>query len=549
MNKETRKALEGEIARLIPKAVYRMKNTYKDDEGFLALQDFFLAVPFKIVIEEVDSGDDQGTGSDDIYPSIYKYIGGYTKLVNEDLDIKCLKVFIVIRVPSNLESPDAAKDWVKDNLINNKDLAGENALLMVYMHEIMHIMLKHLTPSVNAKFDAIIKQHAQGKKLPEMVMHKVKNFAEDFLINSLLLENAHPDSKLHQLADEVKYKDKKITFLYNPELSASNGMTVETIIPELLKDMEIEEIGGSGNGSGDDSSESQDGSGSGDDSGESQDGSGNGSGQGKIKGTRYKIKYGDFEYEVWDMHDEQNGQAGDGSNDEDIAKAVKDAMNQVANKMKGSGTAKLAAKLGLPVEVTVDWLEKLESDLFKEVRHRTHKVSSTWSRLKNKYRHVAPLPATVNYENVLNAIIVIDESGSMGDLELRKINYIIKKLVKRVKELQVIIHDSTIVFNKKYKRIVDRELEKEIFSKRHAAGGTSHRDVFDTIENEYESKINEDFIVLIFSDMYSDIELLWGKYSWTDTVKTYLISTDKQGVEYIKNVPATKILMDTGEKL
>ena len=225
-------------------------------------------------------------------------------------------------------------------------------------------------------------------------------------------------------------------------------------------------------------------------------------------------------------------------------------MNQVANKMRGSGSAGIAAKLGLPVEVSVNWLERLESDLFKEVRHRTNKVSSTWSRLKNKYRHVAPLPAIVNYENVLNVIVVIDQSGSMSDLDLRRINYIISKLVKRVKELQVLIHDDGVVYNKKFKRIVDSQLENELFKKRHAAGGTSHDEVFDIIENEYKLKKNEDFLVMMFSDMYSNIKELWqsGKFNWVHDLKTYLIATDKGGVSYVEGLPATIIDMESGNK-
>ena len=562
MNKETRKALESEVARIVPRAIYKMKNTYKDEKsgGFLTLQDFFLALPFKIVIQESDEETINQLENSNTYPSIFKWVGGYTKLVKDDNDYKFLKVFITVIVPRDLESPGDAVNWINNTILNNDDLKGENALLLVYMHEVMHIMHKHLLPVINAKFDAIIDQHWNNEsKVPEHIKHKIKNFAEDFLINSLLLENAHSDSDLFKLGERVRNNISKITFLYNPKLAASRGHTVESIIKELVKNMEAKEIKFSCNcdqsqqgdqcqQGGSQSDQSQQGSGQGGQDGQCQQG---GSQESQIKGAIYRIKYGNFEYEILDLHDEGAMSQSENSGDEaqEAAEAARSISNQITNKLKGSGSAAIAASLGMPIEVTVDWLDKLESDLFKEVRKYTHKTSSTWRRLKNKYRNIAPLPATVNYENVLNAIIVIDQSGSMGNLELRKINYIIKKLVKRVKQLQVIIHDYKIVYNKKFKYKIEQQLVKELFSKRHAAGGTSHRDVFSVIEEEYQKNKNEDFIVLIFSDMYSDIQDIWNQHKWTENVSTYLVATDKQGAKLVKNLPAYVIDMETGQKI
>ena len=547
MRSEVRKAAQNEIMRLIPRAIYDMKNTYKNDKGYLALQDFFTAIPFTVILETVDVDTLKEMHESDVYPKVLNYIGGYTKLVNSDNDISYLKVFITVKIPENLETEEEAIRWVRENIIqeigNNDGIKGDSALLMVYMHEVSHIMHKHLLPSVNAKFDSIIEKHwKSNNKIPDNLKHKIKNFAEDFFINSLLLESAHSDSPLGILCSNVKRKDKKISFLYNPELSASKGHSVETIIVELLKNMEASEIGSGG--------QTQSQGSSGDGSGGQTQSKGN---QPKISGTRYKLKYGDFEYEFWDMHGESNCQNGQCMSNAKAAQAIeaaaRDTANQVINKMRGSGSAEIASALGFPIEVTVDWLEILESDLFKEVRHKTNRVSISWRRLKNKYRHIAHLPANVYYENVLNAIVVIDQSGSMGDIELRKINYIIKKLIKRVKTLRVIIHDDAVVYNKEFKRVVERDLEKELFKKRVACGGTSHDEPFEIIEEIYTNRASEDFIVLIFSDMYSNIENIWDKFNWTDVASTYLVCTEKNGAGYVENLPAAKILMDTGEKL
>ena len=562
MKPEIKKAAQHEILRLVPRAIYTIKNTYRNNNGYLALQDFFTAVPFTIVLETMDDETFKEMQKSDVYPEIFKYLGGYTKIVNNDEDINYLKVFITVRIPENFETEEEAVEWIRKNIIrdtiDDSRLRGDSALLLIYMHEISHIMHKHLLPSISAKFDAIIEKHwKDNKRIPNALKHEIKNIAEDFFINSLLLETANSDSPLGMLCREVKYNDKKISFLYNPELSADKNHTVETIIPELLKNMEISEIdtgGGQSQNQGNSDGRNNKQSGNqGNSDGKNGEQSQSQNNQSKIKGTKYSIKYGDFEYEFWDLHGESNcmnGQQTQSTKDmQAIEAAARDAANQVINKMRGNGSAEIASALGFPIEVTVDWLEILESDLFKEVRHKTNRTSTTWKRLKNKYRHIAHLPSNVYYENVLNAIVVIDQSGSMSDIELRKINYIIKKLVKRVKTLRVIIHDDNVVYNKEFKRSIERGLESELFKKRVACGGTSHDEVFEIIEEVYQQRSSEDFIVLIFSDMYSNIENIWDNFKWTHAVNTYLVCTENGGARYVENLPATKILMDTGEKL
>jgi len=536
MKKEIRKVIEKEVARLVSRAMVAIKNVYRNDSGYLRLQDFFFAVPFQLNVITLNEKELAEIEVSDVYPSIFNYLRGYVKLVDSDTDVSYLKVFIDVLVPDNLNTVSDAIKWVEENLIFNEDLGGEYALLFLYMHEVMHILHKHTLPSINARFDAIIENHSKNSKLPDGMKHKIKNFASDFLINSMLLETAKKDSALGELVSKIQH-DKKNSFLYHPDLSANKGHTVETIIVELLKDMEVEDITADFS--------MQD--------GQSQDGQGDQ--QSVAIGKKYKIKYDDFEYEIYDLHDTLNdsknskGKNDKADLDDKVSKAIRDISNQMANKFKGSECAEIAVQLGIPIEVTVDWLGRLESDLFREVRHRTNKVSISWRRLKNKYRHIAKLPATVHYENVLNVIIAIDQSSSMSDYELRKINYVISKLAKRVKSCRVIIHDYEAVYNKLFERNVDKGLEREILKKRYADGGTSHKDVFEIIEKDFEEKPNEDFLVLIFSDMESNIEELWNKYKWTSVLKTYLVSSHINGIDNISSLPATKIIMDTGEVL
>lgn len=551
MKKEVKKAIEYEVARIVSRAMKLLEKEYgnKEKSGILRLQDFFLALPFQIVINidnEVLTEEEKES-----YPSVFHYLRGHTKMVKDNYNNSYLKVYIDIFVPNNIKTVEEGIEWVQKNIINNKDLKGEYAFLLVYLHEVLHILLKHLLPLVNAKFNAVIDKHLNGKKIPPELRHEIINIAEDFYINSILLENANNNSKFKELAKKVGYVEeiiynyggkiervisgvenpiKTLSFYYHPKLSANKEHTVETIIEELMKRLETEDM--------------------------------------KIKfvdinnkvkdvkvGTKYIVKYEDYKYVFYEVYmgsgsncNKKSGIiSGSGEGNEEIEKIINQISNQIANKIKGSGSIEIAKKLGLPVEVTVDWLERLESNLFKEVRYKTKKVSINWRKLKNKYRHIAHLPSSVYYGNMLNVIISIDQSGSMSDLELRKINYIISKLVKRVKSCRVIIHDDKVVYNKEFKKNVDKQLEKEILKTRYATGGTSHKEVFDIIEEEFEKKSREDFLILIFSDMESDIEEIWNNYEWTSHLKTYLVSSYKIGVRHVSKLPATKIIMETGE--
>ena len=80
-------------------------------------------------------------------------------------------------------------------------------------------------------------------------------------------------------------------------------------------------------------------------------------------------------------------------------------------------------------------------------------------------------------------------------------------------------------------------------------GGTCHTDVFDRIEEEYLNPDNakNKFIVLTFSDMYSNIEHLEqsGNYTWLNPnsgVSKYWVTTEKE----ITSVDGIHIHVDKG---
>ncbi len=251
--------------------------------------------------------------------------------------------------------------------------------------------------------------------------------------------------------------------------------------------------------------------------------------------------FGRFESIVTEEDDDSTGDA--------LIDAVAGVRNTLGSRLAGSGSAKMLDMLDIPVEVQVDWLGQLKSLILEESNHYTSKMDISYRKIKNKYRHVANLPGTIHYDNRLKVICVVDQSGSVGDYELRKINFVIQKLSEKAKEFDLIVHDYSIVCHEKFR---GRTLQNDVgtyIQKRQSYGGTCHTDVFQRIEEEFidpKNKKNK-FIVLTFSDMYSNIEQLEqsGNYSWiapNSGVSKYWVTTDKE----ITTVDGVHIHVDKG---
>ena len=237
----------------------------------------------------------------------------------------------------------------------------------------------------------------------------------------------------------------------------------------------------------------------------------------------------------------------------DIQDGLVDAVNGIrsslTNRLAGTGSARMMDLLDVPIEVEVDWLSQLKSLILEESNHYTSKMDISYRKIKNKYRHVANLPGVIHYDNRLKVICVVDQSGSVGDYELRKINFVMQKLSEKAKEFDLIIHDSQIVVHEKFR---NRTLQNDVtdyIQKRQSYGGTCHTEVFNRIEEEYLNPDNakNKFIVLTFSDMYSNIENLEqsGNYTWMERdsgVSKYWVTTDKE----ITSVDGIHIHVDKG---
>ena len=108
-------------------------------------------------------------------------------------------------------------------------------------------------------------------------------------------------------------------------------------------------------------------------------------------------------------------------------------------------------------------------------------------------------------EKLGTVLFAIDESGSMGDDDVRDAIGIVIQAKDYYKSLFVIKHDYNIGWKKLYETVDDVNID-ELLERKHC-GGTSHKEVFEFI-NDFVRRDSDNMVsaYIGITDMDSDIE-------------------------------------------
>lgn len=156
----------------------------------------------------------------------------------------------------------------------------------------------------------------------------------------------------------------------------------------------------------------------------------------------------------------------------------------------------------------------------------------TWVRPNKKYfahNHTLPGITSVSQTDAVGTCVIgIDTSGSISDDDLMKFASIIQDSFTYFKKIIFITHDVEIHQYEEFDQ--DNLSQFNNFIKTigfEGRGGTSHKYLFDKIEELYKDQFNTISLFMSLTDGYSDIESLWYNYSWSSNNKipTYFIIT------------------------
>jgi hypothetical protein len=370
-------------------------------------------------------------------------------------------------------------------------------LAFAYLHELQHILRRHTAKSTQSIYrgvvDGYLKKHNKNiENIDEFI-----NVAPDFAINYPLL----------RLMGDVAFQD---TILYNRYYDHVN-MSELNILKDLLDSLDDIDITQTQKKSS------------------------------KIENFTTTIKreevYRDKNIDITlSTHRAKKEKIYSDSIQKDsmIEEVVLNLANTlvefIGQKQRARKSQEVLTQLGGTIKVKSDWVKEIINSLLTITRDITHQYISTWSSLKSQYRKIGLFPNKKFIRKSTFVYASIDQSGSMSSDELRKINYILTIVAKKVNYLHIIIHDSTIVktyiFGNKSSGEQIIKLDKMLYN-RYTHGGTSHSEVFEYLDNNIARKEITQSVYLSFSDNYSDIEKIYKEYRVIERIKKFWVTTDK----------------------
>jgi hypothetical protein len=129
----------------------------------------------------------------------------------------------------------------------------------------------------------------------------------------------------------------------------------------------------------------------------------------------------------------------------------------------------------------------------------------------------------------------------MSDADLEKINYVVTQLAKKSVFTEILLHDTRVAERKRFQGKKFQGI-KDFITHRVACGGTSHREVFDILEDIKNEKKTRKIIYLSFSDNFSDIEQVYDPNTFGDIPAYWIVTTGGKPV----NVPGMQISLEDG---
>lgn len=234
--------------------------------------------------------------------------------------------------------------------------------------------------------------------------------------------------------------------------------------------------------------------------------------------------------EVFDQHGNkmfevsptQGGADKDGEIDETSSQEVKKIISEgraiLENmKKKGSISGKMSEYLTKLLEVKIPWTELVE----KAIKTNTilEPNNRSWKQLNKFYSPIGiTLPGYAmeeSNEGIGTLIISVDTSGSISKTILKKFSYVIEQSMKYFKSIKVLVHDVSIHQEKDFEKDTINQFYDFIKNEGYKGrGGTSHKYVFDKIEDLWNDDPDDLSMYMSLTDMYSDVENIYTQYSF-----------------------------------
>jgi predicted metal-dependent peptidase len=381
-------------------------------------------------------------------------------------------------------------------------------LVYVVIHEQCHILCNHISRGIHKSNRALF------------------NIATDHVINDRL----DKDTKANLLNNIEIPNDRTVINYFSDK-----NVTAEEVYDYLLKHAEVETEtfqismeSPSASGSSSGSSSSSESNSNSEQSESESDPQPQNSGTVEVKKLKITMPDGQVIEHIEDVI--INGKINQQKKAEEDTKGIQSEAKAIINsnlmsKGKGSSSSGILELIKEFVETPLPWDELVDHAIKNTVSVSSENKS--WKSLNKRLQsHNMLLPGYGTEERVDTLVLVIDTSGSMSENDFKKFISIIRNSVQYFNKIIKIDHDYTIT---NYVELLesDVQMDTEEIYKFTGRGGTSHRDVFDRIEELVYENEEEISLVFFLTDYCSDIEQIWNNYKWPKDIPVKFILTDK----------------------
>ncbi len=209
----------------------------------------------------------------------------------------------------------------------------------------------------------------------------------------------------------------------------------------------------------------------------------------------------------------------EGNNTENIIEQITMEARAIFENLKSKGNlpGQLIGYLDQILKIEIPWEKLIEKSIKINVIMKPD--DRTW-KCPNKYfipqNIILPGYSTIDSKEGTGVLIIgIDTSRSISRNDLKKFSSVIEQSLDYFLCVKVIIHDTTIYQKVEFTK--DNILTFYNFLTNigyQGRGGTSHKKLFDEIELLWNENKDELSMVICLTDMDSNIEQIYQKYSW-----------------------------------
>jgi len=257
----------------------------------------------------------------------------------------------------------------------------------------------------------------------------------------------------------------------------------------------------------------------------------------KAKFLKYTDKNGNVQIFPYDMDIPEGTKFEEAKAKEETLHDRARAQWQNSNGMdKGDETSDLAMYLDNIFKVEIPWDELTKEAILFPVQNYSKR---TWEMPNIVTRKIVRLPGKGKKSNNPHTLFAaIDSSGSVGDGDLKTFIGTLVGSAAYYKKMTLYYHDThaskpIYIQNMSEQAIIE---QANMITKR---GGTSHKDIFDILEEQYQDELIS--LAIFLTDFCSDVDEIYTNYKWIKQIPTVWVLNEKRKVK-LQNVANYKTI-------